>query len=91
VRLDQVTGSQSAHQAEFASHDRSDDDTCESPGVLSRVGRVSASDAEHLQHGVLWREDGSTADGPNLDRRHRAGDSKVLTIVDPVAGAKRWV
>lgn len=91
VGLDQVAGSEGAHQRELARHDARGDDAREAPGIVAGRLLVGAGNAEHLQARVLRGEERAAADGAALDRGHRHGDEQVLAIVGPggEAGERR--
>jgi hypothetical protein len=50
---------------------------------------VRARDAEHLETGVLGREERSAADGADFDGGHGDGDEEVLSVVGAGREA-RW-
>ena len=42
---------------------------------------MCALEAEHIEHGLLRREDSTTTNGTNFDRRHRHSDEEILAVV----------
>ena len=74
---------QRAHQREFTSHDRSADHTSQSTSVMTRRGRVSTAQTEHVKHRALGFEDRSTPNSSTLDGRHRACHEQIFTTVYP--------
>ncbi len=87
VRADEMASRERRHERELARHDRRRDDARELLCVLARVRRVRARDAEHLQDGLLRREDRAAADGADLDTGHRNSHEEVLAVVCPISGS----
>jgi hypothetical protein len=82
VCLDKVTSSKSCAERQLTGEDTSSNDTCELASVIAGVCRVSATDAEQIEHGRLRLEDCTTTDGANFDTRHGDRDLKVTTKTD---------
>lgn len=80
VGSDKVTSGKSRTETELTSQDGSRDNTGQLAGVLTGGGRVSAADTEQIQHRALGLEDGTTADGADLNGRHRHGNLKVTVV-----------
>lgn len=79
VRLDQVAGSQSTAQRQLTGEDGSTDDACQASRVVAGVGRVGATDTQHVEHGTLRLQDGSSAKSAHLDRWHGDGNLERST------------
>jgi hypothetical protein len=81
VRLDQMASRQRAHQTQLSRHDARSDYPRQPSSVVTRRLWVRARDAEHLETGVLGREERSAADGADFDGGHGDGDEEVLSVV----------
>ena len=77
--LNQVASRKSTAKGQLAGQDGSGDNASQTPGVLTRVGRMRTADTEHVEHGRLGLEDGATAKGADFNRRHRNRDLEVST------------
>lgn len=74
MRADEMAGSESTAQGQLTSEDGGGDNTGETARVVTRARRVSAADAEEVEHGGLGLEDGAAAESTDFERGHRHGD-----------------
>ena len=81
VSADEMPSGKSTHERQLSGHDRSRDDPSELLSVLSRVGRMSTFDSQHLEHRLLRREHSAAAHGSDFDARHGHGHQEVLAMV----------
>jgi hypothetical protein len=77
-----MASSKGCAERQLTSKNTSSNDTCELTSVVARVCRVSATDAEQIEHGRLRLEDCTTTDGANFNTRHGDRDLKVTTKAD---------
>jgi hypothetical protein len=81
VSADEMSSGKSTDERQLSGHDRSSDDPSELLSVLSRVGRMSAFDSQHLEHSLLRSEHSAATHGSDFDARHGHGHQKVLAVV----------
>lgn len=74
VRADEMAGSKSTAQGQLTSENGGGDNTGETARVVTRARRVSAANAEEVEHGGLGLEDGATAESTDFERGHGHGD-----------------
>ena len=77
VRSDKMTGAEGAVETEFTGKDTRSDDAGKLTRIVARRGWMSTTNAEEIQHGGLRFEDGTAANGTDLNGRHRDGDLQV--------------
>lgn len=77
VGSDEMSSSESAAKTELARKDTSGHNTSESTGIVSRIGRVRASNTEKVEASALGFKDCATTDGADLDAGHGDGNLEV--------------
>jgi len=81
VSADEVPGSKSTDERKLPSHDRSGDDASKLLSVLSRVGRMSTFDSQHLEHSLLRTQHSAATHGPHFDTRHGYSHQEILAMI----------
>lgn len=77
---DKMTGGERSAQTEFTGENRGCDDSRQLASIFTRGGRVRTANTEHVQHGGLCLQDGTTTNGAHLDGRHGHGDLEVAIV-----------
>ena len=80
VGLDKVTGREGSAQAELTGENGGGNDTGELASVLTGGSGVSSTDSQEIQHGSLAFEDGTSANGADLDGGHGYSNLKVAVV-----------
>ena len=73
VSVDQMPRGEGTAERQFARQHGAGDDASQAAGVVTRVGKVGAFDAQEVEHGALRFEDGAAADGADFYGRHADG------------------
>ena len=78
--FDEVACSEGTEQRQLPSQDSGGNDAGECLRVLTRLLRMSASNAEHIENTLLGSQDGASANCPDLDTGHRNRDKEVFAV-----------
>ena len=81
VSADEMPSGKSTDERQLSGHYRCRDDPSELLSVLSRVGRMSTFDSQHLEHCLLRSEHSAAAHSSDFDTRHGHGHQEVLAMV----------
>ena len=82
MRLDKMTGAQSAVERQLSSENAGTDDAGKLACVVTRSLLVRAAYAKEVQHSGLGLKDGTAANGADLNRGHGDGDLEVAVDAD---------
>jgi hypothetical protein len=82
VCSDEMTSSKGSTETELTRQNSSRHDLGQTSRVVTGIGRVCTSDAQHVEKRRLCFQDGTTANGADFYRGHRHADLQVAVVTE---------